>query len=53
MIKTIPKSRTAADLNVGIRRRGAMLDRSALLGGYICVSSHKLAGRLFVMVLKK
>ena len=29
-----------------------MLDRSALLGGFICISSHKLAGRLFDMVLK-
>ena len=29
-----------------------MLDRNALLGGFICISSHKMAGRLFVRVLK-
>ena len=42
MIKNIPKSRI----------RGAMLDRNTLMVGFICISSHKVAGRLFVSVLK-
>ena len=29
-----------------------MLDRNALVGGFICISSHKMAGMLFVRVLK-
>ena len=37
-----------AELKMGLRRRGAMFDLSALLCGYICVRSHKLARRLFV-----
>ena len=41
-----------AELKFGLRRRGALLENSALLGGFICISSHTLAERLFVMVLK-
>ena len=37
-----------ADLKLGLRRRGAMFDLSALLSGYICIRSHKLARKLFV-----
>ena len=36
----------------GLRLRGEMLDLNTLFGGFICINSHKLAGRLFVMVLK-
>ena len=42
-----------AELKMGLRRRGAMFDLSALSSGYICVSLHNMAGRLFVRVLKK
>ena len=39
------------DLKVGLRRQGVMLERNDLLGGLICISSDKLARRLFVRVL--